>query len=282
MSLRHFILLIAVVFFYKGSKAQFIMAGQYTPYDYYELKDTIFYEDFGSSVNYPIDVNGDGVTDCIIGIKVFMGSHHYIYNYNILPQNSAQIAWFAADTCSNTTIIDTVLNLAKNFPENDSINQTAIWENSGLVLNYSNFAFTVPSCSAGEFNYSDTGFVGIRIFVGKDTVYGWIRITWYNAVLPALEVIDYASYSSATEWPENVTVYPNPSTGVFKFRSSRLTAQTSVKVYDMLGQMVYYSQMSISNSAYTINLNGKAGGMYFYKVISGTGDVIAKGKLIVK
>ena len=282
MSLRHFILFIALVFFYKGSRAQFIIAGQYTPNDYYELKDTIFYEGYGSSVNYPIDVNGDGVIDCIIGIKLYMGPHHWIYNYNILPQNSAQIAWSAVDSCSDTTPIDTVLNLARNFPMNDSINQTAVWKNSELVLIYSNTAWFIPPCGGAEFNYSDTGFVGIRIFTGKDTTYGWIRITWYNAVLPALEVIDYAAYSPPTEWPENLTVYPNPSTGVFKFGSSRLTPQTSVKVYDMLGQMVYYSQLSINNGAYSINLSGKAVGIYFYKVISGTGDVIAKGKLIVK
>jgi len=259
MSLRHVILFIAVLFFYKGSSAQFILAGQHNPKDYYVLKDTVFYETYGGSANYSIDVNGDGVTDCIIGIKLYMaGPHHWVYNYNILPQNSAQIAWSAVDSCSDTTPIDTVLNLAKNFPSNDSINQMAVWKNPELVLIYSNTAWSIPSCSAAEFNYSDTGFVGIRVFTGKDTVYGWIRITWYNGVLPMLEVIDYASNSPVIELPENVIMYPNPSTGVFTFKSSQLTPQTSVKVYNMLGQMVYYSQLSITNSAYAYTDNMSA------------------------
>ncbi|HXP52704.1 MAG TPA: T9SS type A sorting domain-containing protein [Bacteroidia bacterium] len=281
MSVRHFILFITVVFFYKGSNAQFILAGQHNPDDYYVLKDTIFYEDYGSSANYFIDVNGDGVIDCTVKINLYMASHQFLEDYEILPQNSSQIAWSAADTCFYNNAVVTVSNLARNFHMNDSINQTAVWKNTELVLSYWYSAWGGPSCTSGQFNYSDTGFVGIRIFTGKDTTYGWIRITWYNGVLPMLEVLDYACSLTGEEL-QNLTVYPNPSTGVFTFRSSRLTPQTSVKVYNMLGQMVYYCQVPVTNSACTINLSGKAAGMYFYKVISETGDAIAKGKLIVK
>ena len=280
MPLRHIILFIAFVCFCKGSKAQFIMAGQHTPNDYYELKDSVIDVYYGESADYSIDVNGDGVIDCTIKIDLYMASHQFLQDYEILPQNSSQIAWSAADTCFYNNAAVTVSNLARKFSKNDSINQTAVWKNSELVLSYWSSAWGGPSCNAGEFNL-DTGFVGIRVFTGKDTVYGWIRITWADSVLPMLKVTDYACGLTA-ETLQNLTVYPNPSTGVFTFRSSWLTPQTSVKVYNMLGQMVYYSQLSVNNSACTINLSDKAAGMYFYKVISGTGDVIAKGKLIVK
>jgi hypothetical protein len=75
MSPRHLILFIAALFFYKSSDAQFILAGQYTPNDYYVLKDTVIYVYYGGSADYPIDVNGDGVVDCIIKINLSFGSH---------------------------------------------------------------------------------------------------------------------------------------------------------------------------------------------------------------
>lgn len=279
MSLRHVILFIAFLFFYKCSNAQFILAGQYNIGDYYELKDAVNEVYYNDSASYPIDVNGDGVIDCIIKINLGFGFHRWTYNYDILPQNSSQIAWFTADTCFDTTAVIAVSNLAKNFPRNDSINQTAVWENSELVLLYLIGGWSGPSCSTDEFNFSDTGIVGIRVFTGNDTSYGWIRITWADSVLPMLKVVDYACHSKL---PENVMVYPNPSTGVFTFKSSQLTPQTAVKVYNMLGQMVYYSQLSITNREYTINLSGEAAGLYFYKVISAGGNVIAKGKLVVE
>ncbi len=281
MSPRHLILFIAALFFYKCSDAQFVLAGQHTPNDYYVLKDTVIYVYYGGSASYPIDVNGDGVVDCIINISLSFGSHQWEYDYDILPQNFGQIAWFAADTCFYDSTIANVSSLAKNFPKNDSINQTAVWKNSELVLLYSRNGFVGPSCSTNEFNFPDTGFVGIRVLTGKDTVYGWIRITWADSVLPMLKVTDYACNLPLAEL-QNLAVYPNPSNGLFTFRASWLTPQTSVKVYNMLGQMVYYSQLSVTNSAYTINLSGEAAGLYFYKVISGAGGIIAHGKLIVR
>lgn len=281
MSPRHFILLIVALFFCNCSNAQ-ILAGQHSLNDdYYVLKDTVIEVYYGGSASYPIDMNGDGVIDCTIKISLSFGNHQWDYDYDILPQNSAQIAWSAVDTCFYDSAVFNTSNVAKNFPNNDSINQNAIWKDSELVLLYLHSGLVGPYCTTTQYNFSDTGFVGVRVFTEKDTVYGWIRITWADSILPMLKVTDYACNLPLAEL-QNLAVYPNPSTGLFTFRASWLTPQTSVKVYNMLGQMVYYSQLSITNSAYTINLSRMEHGMYFYKLISGTGDVIGKGKLVVK
>jgi hypothetical protein len=279
---RHFILLIIALLFYKCSNAQFILAGQHDPNnDYYVLKDTVIEVYYDDSASYSLDVNGDGVTDCTLKIELSFGFHQWDYNYDIIPQNSAQIAWYSVDTCFYDSTIFKVSSVAKSFPNNDSINRTAVWKNSELALLYLHGGFVGPSCSTTQYNFGDTGFVGVRVFTGKDTVYGWIRITWADSVLPMLKVTDYACNLTGKEL-QSFAVYPNPSTGLFTFRASWLTPQASVKVYNMLGQMVYYSQLSVTNSAYTINLSSMEHGIYFYKLISGTGNDIAKGKRIVK
>jgi hypothetical protein len=80
-----------------------------------------------------------------------------------------------------------------------------------------------------------------------------------------------------------LTVYPNPSNGVFtvSISNEELVMKNNVEVYNVLGEKVY-SQFTINNSQFTIDLSSQYNGIYFYRLISENGDLIGEGKLMIQ
>ncbi|HTB32290.1 MAG TPA: T9SS type A sorting domain-containing protein, partial [Bacteroidia bacterium] len=79
----------------------------------------------------------------------------------------------------------------------------------------------------------------------------------------------------------NIKVYPNPSNGVFTLQWSVASDESSVEVYNVLGQQVYGKQAVIRNSQFVIELN-QPSGVYLYRVIANSGEVIGEGKLVIE
>ncbi len=79
---------------------------------------------------------------------------------------------------------------------------------------------------------------------------------------------------------ENVSVYPNPSNGIFNVQSSAVSQKSSAEIFDLLGNKVYQSFL-ISNSQFLINLGNQPDGIYIYRILNESGDLIAKGRLAV-
>jgi uncharacterized repeat protein (TIGR03803 family) len=79
----------------------------------------------------------------------------------------------------------------------------------------------------------------------------------------------------------NISVYPNPSNGIFTLQSSVVSGQSSVDIYNVLGQQVYSKQAVIRNSQFVIELN-QPSGVYLYRVIANSGEVIGEGKLVIQ
>ncbi|MGZ4055139.1 MAG: T9SS type A sorting domain-containing protein [Bacteroidia bacterium] len=66
----------------------------------------------------------------------------------------------------------------------------------------------------------------------------------------------------------NITVYPNPTIGIFDLSISNLinNKRTDIEIYNSVGGMVYSKQ--IVNAQIAIDLSNQASGLYFVKVIS--------------
>ncbi len=85
----------------------------------------------------------------------------------------------------------------------------------------------------------------------------------------------------------DVKVYPNPSNGKFTMLvdNGQLTMgneKLQVAVYNMLGEQVY-SEVSTVHSQLSIDLGTKAAGVYFYRVMTESGNkLVAEGKLVVQ
>jgi len=78
-----------------------------------------------------------------------------------------------------------------------------------------------------------------------------------------------------------ITVYPNPSNGVFTIQSSVVSGKSLVEVYNVLGEKVY-SQSSILNSPVSINLKDSPAGIYFVRAYDEGQKNIATAKIIIE
>lgn len=89
-----------------------------------------------------------------------------------------------------------------------------------------------------------------------------------TAIQPVAEKID-------------IKVYPNPTKGSFFIAfSGSYTELAYLKLYDLLGQQVYYSTI---NSALTEVIPDSRAGVYFYRILTEKGDKLVKeGKLIIE
>jgi hypothetical protein len=84
-----------------------------------------------------------------------------------------------------------------------------------------------------------------------------------------LAATDEAPVSNAFD----VTIYPNPSAGVFKLDAEQ--AVTSIEVYNTLGETVY-KNTTVDAKQTTIDISAQPKGLYFMKVANATGEVINK------
>jgi hypothetical protein len=91
-----------------------------------------------------------------------------------------------------------------------------------------------------------------------------------------------AGINNTTEANMAVSVYPNPSSGLFTLQSSVISGQHSMEIYNVLGEMVYYKQLSTVNYLLSIDLSGKPSGVYLYRLISETGDIVGQGKMVIE
>ncbi|HTB05619.1 MAG TPA: T9SS type A sorting domain-containing protein [Bacteroidia bacterium] len=82
--------------------------------------------------------------------------------------------------------------------------------------------------------------------------------------------------------PNNsINSYPNPSNGKFTIQSSVVNVQSIVEIYNVLGEKIY-SQYSLPNTQYQIDLSKEPSGIYFYRVTTEKGELIGNGKLIIQ
>lgn|GEM_PF-522873 len=77
-----------------------------------------------------------------------------------------------------------------------------------------------------------------------------------------------------------VSVYPNPSNGNVTISVSGTSDKSSVEVYNTMGQLVYTGALASGNNS--IDLNTKSNGVYLYRIVTETGDLIGSGKLVIQ
>jgi hypothetical protein len=86
------------------------------------------------------------------------------------------------------------------------------------------------------------------------------------------------------KFSNEVTIYPNPSNGVFTFqiKSEGFKDMNLIEIYNAFGENIYTSQGSILNSSYSVDLSNQSSGIYFYRIVSGEGKNISSGKIVLQ
>jgi uncharacterized repeat protein (TIGR03803 family) len=76
----------------------------------------------------------------------------------------------------------------------------------------------------------------------------------------------------------SLEIYPDPNDGLFELEINNyeLGINTTVEVYNIIGEKIYNNQFVISNSKSVINIGEEPMGMYFVKVISGNNVTVSK------
>jgi hypothetical protein len=82
-------------------------------------------------------------------------------------------------------------------------------------------------------------------------------------------------------YKEGITLYPNPNNGEFTIQSSVGSRQSTVDIYNMLGERIYSNSFSTLHSQFLINLSGQPAGIYLYRVTSESGKIMEQGKFII-
>jgi uncharacterized repeat protein (TIGR03803 family) len=83
-----------------------------------------------------------------------------------------------------------------------------------------------------------------------------------------------------------INIYPNPSNGIFTIviASEAKQSRNKVEVYNMLGEKVYSSilpQIPVG-ALNRIDLSNQPNGIYLYRVIANTGELMGEGKMIIQ
>ena len=78
-----------------------------------------------------------------------------------------------------------------------------------------------------------------------------------------------------------ITVYPNPNNGQFTIESS-ISGASVVEIYNLLGEKVFTRNLSTTKGTNQINVSNQPNGVYLYRVISESGDLLGEGKITLQ
>jgi hypothetical protein len=106
-----------------------------------------------------------------------------------------------------------------------------------------------------------------------------------NLELHSILNIQFAptSVENISENATVINVYPNPSSGFFHVQisdSHQPMVNGKIEVYNMIGEQVF--EANVNSGINDLNMQGKAKGIYLYKILSETSDFVSSGKLLIQ
>jgi hypothetical protein len=141
----------------------------------------------------------------------------------------------------------------------------------GIERGYS-VAFAINNC----------GYIG----TGEDSAGSVLKDLWGFCPCMSDEGVSSISKASAI-----FNLYPNPNNGAFNLsiRNEESGMKVQVEVYNMLGEKIYSTSVSINNfpqgsiwTTFHINLGSQPNGIYLYRVLSETGGLVSDGKFVIQ
>lgn len=187
---------------------------------------------------------------------------------------------------SHTWIGDLVISLA--HPDGTSV---TLWnrncnnpQNQGINATFQNGAPAIVCATPTVGNFSPFG--SLAAFANKPINGTWtLRLQdFYNGDIGTLNSwsLDFGCTLSEQSFANNLfSVYPNPNKGVFNINfKEAITTQSSIKVYDMSGRIVFQKQYQSLMQEQTIDLGAVQQGVYLVEI--NNNDLKQTQKIIVK
>ena len=199
-----------------------------------------------------------GTTDSAVGLKA--GAYTITVN----------------DACGETATAmvnitePTAISLSSaSTPDNGSHNGTATVTATGGVMPYT-------------FLWSPGGNTTASIS-GKDSGMYCCTVTDSNGCTAntCVHIKSIAGIQGISSSNGQISVYPNPNNGEFTMESS-ISGASVVEIYNLLGEKVFTKNLSTTKGTNQINVSNQPNGVYLYRVISESGDLLGQGKITLQ
>jgi uncharacterized repeat protein (TIGR03803 family) len=138
-----------------------------------------------------------------------------------------------------------------------------------------------------NFNGTNGEYPEGSLTLSGNVIYGMTSFggTSNDGVIFRLDTTIVTSVKQLSVVSSQLSVYPNPGNGIFTIQSSVVSGQWSVEIYNVLGEQVYsksYQPLATSYQPITFDLSSQPSGIYLYKVIANSGELIGEGKIVIE
>jgi hypothetical protein len=144
-------------------------------------------------------------------------------------------------------------------------------------------AWAIVNGGTNPYSYLWTGGLTTDTILNQCTNYYCCIITDANGCVDSVCVnIDVSTGTNEVKGESGkVKVYPNPSNGSFTMELSVVSGQSSVEIYNVLGEKVFTETLRNSQGENLIDLTTQSSGVYFYRVIKEDAGLIGSGKIVI-
>jgi hypothetical protein len=121
--------------------------------------------------------------------------------------------------------------------------------------------------------YVGGDFIPNHFILGSDTLN---NITYESSFIAKFGLGSLESISNA-KTSDKVSIYPNPTSGIFSLKGDLRFTNYDLRITDVLGQQVYTQAITNPNQT-TITVSQLSSGIYFYQLTNGTES--CRGKFV--
>jgi hypothetical protein len=196
--------------------------------------------------------------DTILDLSAYSGNVYLAFQ---IPAGGLD-GWmlFIDDICVYSCLVagnDGTMTVCKNEPFDLFDGLTGTFNQTGTWYNPSNQAMNSSLDTAGniqgQFNYS---YISSSEFCDADT----------SVVLVTVD--GSCTYSSISELDQDfITIYPNPSAGIFNINVTEFIENKSIKITDINGRKIMSNADFINGTgSYNVDLSSNRSGLYFIQL----------------
>lgn len=239
--------------------------------DYVNWSSTLTPAELGS-VHYVPSTSTYAGTNGFNGI-VSTSTNVYTYDGSLLAKwNSATGAFITSKTISATPYLSGGL-VADDCGNLFLGNGTTVYQYDSLLNNITSYPLT-DTVYCLKVAYNGPIYASGRGFVSSLNPSTGCSDTGCGGELTGINTISYNN---------SISIYPNPNTGEFTLHiGNNNMVNRRIEIYNTLGQKIYTKALAELNVDSEINVNNQPTGMYLYRVLTESGDLLIEGRFVIQ